>query len=282
MDDRELWGVPRTDKRTLDDYWDKLLEKADHNEREEIKFFLHCTTLKGKKAITKSGCLIGGKTDLPARAPLASYEGLKGTWLAMSTRDLPSRSPYGTQRMIFRVRDIMQYMGMAEDTTARDSDDTWEAPEDELGGRSGRQKTKSGKDKKKKHKPVNSKQKDCYLRHKVTQKPRLTMPLLFFECAHFYGDNQYLRMLLVRESDPKSDWCREMCKEINIHDNPFFQFLNGRLYTYCQSESTKVNQIFIEILVVGDIVFDKLLEPPNWDEVGTLSRAGFDPRLGIC
>lgn len=276
------WGVSKIKKETLDEYWGLLLEKADYNDKEEIKFFLHCTTLKGKKSIIKSGRLFGGKTDLPARAPLASYEELKGVWLAISSEDLPRRSPYGTQRMVFRVRDIMTYLGTKpKDGSDVEDDDRWDAPEsDGEEAKGGKSKKTRRKEKKKNKGNVNRKQKECYLKHKIPPKPQLSVPLLFFECAHHYGTTQYARLLLVRSSDPKVEWCREMCKELDIRDNPFLQFLHGRIWTYRSGDSGK--SVVVEVLVIGDIVFDQLLEPPIWDEVGTLSRAGFDPRLGVC
>jgi hypothetical protein len=281
--DRSEWGHSQTSKEVLNDFWGKLLEKADYCEKEEIKFFLHCTTLTGKKSIMKSGRLYGGQTGLPARAPLASYDDLKGIWLAISSKDLPRRSPYGTQRMVFRVRDIMTYLGTdLKEGSESDNEDKWDAPESDddkgKGGKSNKRTTK--KKNKGKHRTVNREQKECYLKHKIPTKPKLSVPLLFFECAHYYGSTQYARLLLVRSSDPKADWCREMCKELDIRDNPFLQFLNGRIWTYRSGDMGR--DIVVEVLVVGDIVFDQLLEPPSWDEVGTVSRAGFDPRLGVC
>lgn len=281
--DRTDWGVSRTGKETLDAYWDKLLEKADYNDKEEIKYFLHCTTLKGKKSITKSGKLYGGQTDLPARAPLASYAELKGIWLAISSLEMPRRSPYGTQRMVFRVRDIMTYLGNEmKDGSDSENEDKWDAPEcDDEMEKSKKSNNGGCKSKnKKKHRQVNMQQKECYMKHKIPKKPQLSVPLLFFECAHYYGSTQYVRLLLVRSSDPKVEWCHETCKELDIRDNPFLQFLHGRVWTYRSGDSGR--GIIIEVLVVGDIIFDQLLEPPTWDEVGTVSRAGFDPRLGIC
>ena len=94
----------------MDSFWEKLLETLEYdNEREEIKYLLHRTTLSGKKAITGSGRLYCGATDLLVRAPLASYCGLKGIWMAPSPVELPRRSPYDTQRMVFRVVTGMLY-----------------------------------------------------------------------------------------------------------------------------------------------------------------------------
>lgn len=279
--DRSEWGASGTSRDTLEEYWNKLLEKADYFEKEEIKFFYHCTSLTGKRSIMHCKQLNGGKTDLPAKAPLASYDGLKGVWLAISSKDLPNRSPYGTQRMVFRVKDIFTYMGK-DLTEHSDSEDRWDAEEsdEETVGTAQIAKGKAKKRDKKKQRKANKQQKECYLKPRIPDKPKLTIPLLFFECAHFYGSTQYVRLLLVRCTDPKAEWCRETCKELDIHDNPFLQFLNGRIWTYRSGESGK--GVVIEVLLVGDIAFDKLLEPPIWDEVGTLPRAGFDPRLGIC
>ena len=268
----------------LDDYWDELLKKADHNEEDEIKFFCHCTTLKGKKGIEQAGCLIGGPTNLPARAPLASYEGLRGIWLAPALKELPKRSPYGSQRLVFRVRDIMAYLGQdfQEDNDDTDEDDKWNAPETEsvndkpVSGKRGKKKAD-----RKKPKEVNRKQKECYLKNKIPEKVQLRDPLLFFECAHYFGSNQYVRLLLIRNTDPKVEWCRGFCKEIELRNNPFLGFQNGRIWTYTRSKEG-TNDIILEVLVVGDIKFERLEQPPSWDVVGTMSRSGFDPRLGIC
>lgn len=179
----------------------------------------------------------------------------------------------------------MNYLGTElKEGNESEGDDKWDAPEsDEDKGKGGKTKKEASKkkDKKKNKGNVNKKQKECYLKHTLPPpKPNLTVPLLFFECAHYYGTTQYVRLLLVRSSDPKAEWCKEMCKELEIRNNPFLQFLHGRIWTYRSSDSGK--GIVVEVLLVGDIEFDKLLEPPEWDEVGTVSRAGFDPRLGIC
>ena len=289
---KEEWGSSKTSLDALDTFWGKLLEILEYdNEREEIKYLLHCTTLNGKKAITESGRLNGGATDLPAKAPLASYLGLKGIWMAPSPPELPRRSPYGTQRMIFKVGDMIKYLGTKYEESGEEDDsvvnaddeDTWDAVQpDGIKEPKGRV-SKKGKDKrerKKKHREVNRKQKECYLKHKVAQKAELELPLLFFECAHHYGSTQYVRLLLVRASDPKVEWCRQFCKEIELCDNPFFEFETGRVWTYRMGG--KGRYIVVELLIVGNIVFDKLREHPTWDDVGTLSRAGFDPRIGLC
>ncbi|KAL4235609.1 hypothetical protein ACF0H5_004005 [Mactra antiquata] len=282
--DRSEWEAPKTSKAMLDEYWDKLLKKADDNEQEEIKFFLHCTTLNGKKSILKCGRLNGGTTTLPDRAPLASYLGMKGIWFAIAPRELPRRSPYGTQRMKFRVRDIMTYLGRPIDTNDIDEDDQWHATEEDQGlEKEKKGKAKGNKDKKSRKKAQShlKRQKECYLKHKLPEKQQLSQPMLFFENAHYYGNNQYVRLLLVHPQDPNVEWCLEFCKELDIRDNPFLQFLHGRIYTYRKGEHPN-SSIFVEVLVVGDVVFNDLLEPPDWDEVGTMSRAGFDPRNGIC
>lgn len=282
--DRSEWGTSMTSQAMLDEYWEKLLKKADDYEQEEIKFFIHSTTLTGKKSIQKSERLNGGMTDLPARAPLASYCGLKGIWFAMSNRELPRRSPYGTQRMKFRVRDIMTYLGRKiEDKRDSDDDDRWDTSETEPVADKVRKGKKGNKDKKSRNKSKNhlKRQKECYLKHKVPEKAQLSQPLLFFENAHHYNNTQYVRLLLIHPLHPNVEWCREFCKELDIRNNPFLHFLHGRIYTYRTGEHPK-SGIFIEVLVVGDIVFSELLEPPVWDEVGTLTRAGFDPRCGVC
>ena len=284
----EHWGTSKTSLDTLDSFWEKLLEILEYdNEREEIKYLLHCTTLSGKKAITGSGRLYGGATDLPARAPLASYSGLKGIWMAPSPAELPRRSPYGTQRMVFRVGDVIKYLGTKYENSSDDDDDNDDDDKWDTGGQDDKKATKGRgskkgrekRDRKKKQREVIRKQKD-YLKHKIAQKAELDLPLLFFECAHHYGSTQYVRLLLVRASDPKVEWCKQFCKEIELCNNPFFEFETGRVWTY--RIGGKARDIVVELLVIGDVVFDKLRQPPDWDDVGTLSRAGFDPRIGLC
>lgn len=286
--DYENWGVSKTSKETLDEYWDALLYKADHNEEEEIKFFLHCTSLTGRKKIETSGGLIGGYTNLPARAPLASYDGLRGIWLAPSPKELPTRSPYGTQRMVFKVRSIINYLRTFDESRELDEDDRWDAPEstDQDAGSKGKGKKDKGKAKDKKKAKQRGKNQPQPQSKRLTKhdepRPRSDLPLLFFECAHFYGNNQYVRLLLVRASDPKAEWCKEFCKQLDFRNNPFLCYRWGRLFTYSGNASLRTRDVMVEVLVVGDIVFEKLEEPPDWDEVGTIQRAGFDPRLGIC
>lgn len=268
------WNMSRTSLDTLDEWWHNLMGKCDYLEEEEIKFFYHCTTMKGKESIQRDGKLIGGYTDLPARAPLASNYDAKGVWLAMSPKELPLRSPYGTQRVIIKVRALMTQLSTPLETVCVDSDDQYHAPEpiETLKGRK--------KEKKKTRKPAKKNQKDCYLKHKLQEKPELQTPLLFFECAHHYGSTQYVRLILIRQDDDLVDWCRETLKEINIKDNPFLCFKWGRIFSY--TVSNRKHDIIVETLVLGDITLNKMTELPDWDVVGTVSRAGFDPRLGVA
>ncbi|KAL3863567.1 hypothetical protein ACJMK2_005318 [Sinanodonta woodiana] len=263
----------------LEDYWEDLVRVAEHLEREEIKYFLHCTSLKGKDLITKSKKLIGGYTELPERAPLALNKEMRGLWLAPSPADLPTKSPYGTQRIVMKVRDVMTYLSSPTNEDDYNSDDRWDAPssgeEDSAKGK----KEKKKKEQKKKHRPAKKNQKDCYLQQKMPQKPRLGQLMLFFECAHFYGTTQYVRMVLIRPNDEHAEWCRENLKEVPLHNNPFLEFKCGRMYTYTGVQGYK--QIIVELLIVGEIMLDKLPEAPKWDVVGTAPRAGFDPRIGI-
>ena len=171
-------------------------------------------------------------------------------------------------------------MYISDDTDEAD-DDKWDSHEADVAEQDAYSKKGKNKTGGKKAKPVNRKQKECYLKHKVPEKLKLRDPLLFFECAHYFGSNQYVRLLLVRDSDTKVEWCREFCKELDIRNNPFLEFHYGRIWTYSYSKEGKHN-VLVEVLVVGDIVFERLEQPPNWDVVGTMSRSGFDPRLGIC
>lgn len=272
------WGKSKTDKKTLELWWDRLMEKCDYLEEEEVKYFYHCTTLRGMDSIQKEEKLNGGYTGLPARAPLASNEDVKGVWVAMSPKELPSRSPYGTQRVVIKVRSLMTQLSTPRQTDEVESGDRYDAPSDDedVGKKKGKGKKK---DKKKARKPVKKNQKDCYLQHRQPEKQEYATPFLFFECAHFYGSTQYVRLILIRQDADLVDWCRETLKEINIRDNPFLGFKWGRIFTYTVSD--RKHDIIVETLVVGDIHLNNMTESPNWDTVGTVSRAGFDPRLGV-
>lgn len=272
------WGKSITDQNTLELWWDRLMEKCDYLEEEEVKYFYHCTTLKGMDSIQKEEKLNGGYTGLPARAPLASNGDVKGVWVAMSPKELPSRSPYGTQRVVIKVRSLMAQLSTPRHIDEVESDDRYDAPSDDEDN--GKKKGKGKKkDKKKTRKPVKKNQKDCYLQHRQPEKQKFETPFLFFECAHFYGSTQYVRLILIRQDDELVDWCRETLKEINIRDNPFLGFKWGRIFTY--TVSNRKHDVIVETLVVGNIHLDSMTEPPNWDTVGTVSRAGFDPRLGV-
>lgn len=281
-------------KDMLEDYWEELLKHADFYEAEEIKFFSHCTSINKKESILKSGRFEGGYTGLPKNAPLASNPDLVGIWLAPSTVDIPQKSPYGTHQMCMKAKDLISYMFqpyVEEVEVDSVSDDRWDAADDSdeetcSGGKGrkgkGSKKGKEQKSKKKQRKPKKN-QKDCYATgHKSVPplNPRGEKPSVFFECAHYYGSTQYVRMLLVRAGHPQMNWCIDNLVDVNIHDNPFFQLKWGRLYSYTVQEDGKKGLV-VELLVVGDIVLDKLNEKPSWDTVGKLQRAGFDPRVGV-
>ena len=86
--------------------------------------------------------------------------------------------------------------------------------------------------------------------------------------------------MVIRASDPKVEWCKQFCKQIELSDNPFFEFENGRVWTY--RTGGKGRNIVVDVLVVGDIIFDKLREPHKWVVVRKMRRAGFDPILGLA
>ena len=193
--------------------------------------------------------------------------------------------------MIFEVGDIIQYLMTRHKDNDNNNDesdqDTRDAsePEDTKTKWNSRSKKKQVKrERKRKSRPVNVRQKECYLKHKIVQPVELEVPLLppllFFECAHYYGSTQYVRLLLVRQSDPKVEWCRQFCKEINLSDNPFFKFDTRKVWTYQMRDRTR--SIIVEMLIVGDIIISELCHPPKWDDVGKLTRAGGDPMIGVC
>lgn len=209
--------------------------------------------------------------------------------MAPSSVDLPEKSPYGNHRMCIKAKDLISYMFQSyEEETEANSDEEWHAQssDDDTTGSKGNKgkggkRGKEGKKKQKQRKPKKN-QKECYATgHKSAPPPkqRGNKPMLFFECAHHYGNTQYVRMLLVRAGDPQMNWCIENLKEINIHDNPFFQLKWGRLYSANGEHGRK--ELVVEILIVGDIVMEKFPSKPNWETVGKLQRAGFDPRLGV-
>ena len=167
----EIWGISETSLDTLDFYWNELMKVLEYeNEREEIKSLLHCTTPKGKRLIEESGRLRGGSTDYPARAPLASHEGLKGIWMTFSTVELPARSPYGSRMMKFRVGDIINYLSTPyeEGIDEVDEEDEWNVTEDDVRSKQASSSKKEGEQKycKHKHKKVNRKQQECTVNHK--------------------------------------------------------------------------------------------------------------------
>jgi len=277
-----VYTYSETSKETLDEWWEEVMKIADYLNQEEIKYFLHCTTLKNKEAILKKETLRGGYTGLPKRAPLASNPEVLGIWIAPSTVERPDRSPYGSHQMRIKVRDLMNFMcGTLDDENDVDDDEKWDAESDEeettsKGGKKGKRK-----EKKKKQRPLKKNQKECYAKHKMPQKQqRGDKPLLFFECAHYYGNTQYVRMVLIRASDIHVDWCRVNLKEIDIHSNPLFLWTWGRVFTHTVGDKGR-KEVIVELLVIGDILLDKLGEKPAWDTVSKITRAGFDPRLGV-
>ena len=290
-EDRKEWGIPGLTKETLDEYWEELLEKAKMNSKEEIHFFYHCTSIKAKADIVENGVILGSPTDMPVFSPLASYKGLIGTWFAVSSRELPSKSPYGSQRALFKVNEFMTYLSTEiKEPEVYDHENRWDAPE-ELESRSkhkagGVKTSKKVRDKKKKERPINLRQKECYLKHKLPkpeEEPVLTDPQLFFECAYYYGNTQYIRLLLVRAADPLAIWCEEMCKEIDLFHNPFLQYKNGRIWTRRKGKLTNQSDVTVDVKVVGNIDLTLMPNKPEWDTVSkNMRRAGADPELGIC
>ena len=271
--DWDFYPMSETSQEKLTEYWNSLLKHADFLEPEEFKFFLHCTKLSTKEKIVKSGTVRGGLTDLPRRAPLACHSELRGVWLAPATKELPTRSPYGTHRLVFKARDILSYLWRQE-KEQKNEEDVWDAEINET-------KSKNKKGKHKNNKKSKHAQKDCYkTKDKSHEKNSGPKPLLFFEHAHYYGNTQYVRLILMRGDSEHAAWCHDNLLNLNIHDNPFFKLQWGRVYSYTIGETGK-REVMVEILLLDDIRFSELNDMPTWDEVSKTERAGFDPRVGV-
>ncbi|XP_053391017.1 uncharacterized protein LOC128553857 [Mercenaria mercenaria] len=235
---------PLLKKDKLNEYWGGLTEMIKLNKEEDIMYFCHCTRIRARDGITSKGVIYGSSTDFPSSAPLASNEEMTGTWFSLSSAELPSKSPYGTQRIKFPSHDFMSYLTeKGQNTNSND--------------------------------PINSTGESAMLEDGKVAKE----PMLFFECAHHYGKRQYARLLLVRASDPMVAWCKSMCKEINLSDNPFLKYSNERVRSRAHGSWIDVT---VDVFVAGDIHLDQMKHRPRWDKVGTLTRAGVDPVLGLC
>ncbi|XP_045165049.2 uncharacterized protein LOC123528985 [Mercenaria mercenaria] len=245
---------PFLSKDKLDEYWRQLSGRIMFKAEEEIVNFCHCTGIKARREIINDGVIYGSETDTPSSAPLASNEELRGTWFSLATNDLPRKSPYGSQRMKIRAEDFMACLLKNElklntNDTVNGTDES-KMPEDS----------------------------------EVTKEP-----LLFFECAHRYGNRRYARLLLVRASDPMITWCKNTCKEISLRDNPVLEYRDGRIWSRAHGQRMGVwsrshgqcIDVTVEVLVVGDIYLDQVSHGLEWDKVKKSMRAGGDPILGL-
>ena len=97
-------------KARLEWYWDKLLQRANENERQEILYFLHSTSKYERKCINKTRSLEGDSTMYPSPAPLAKYLDLKGVWFQLNGFYLPSDSPFGTQQLRISPIKVVEHL----------------------------------------------------------------------------------------------------------------------------------------------------------------------------
>ncbi|XP_061166757.1 phytanoyl-CoA hydroxylase-interacting protein-like [Saccostrea echinata] len=226
-----------TGNKHLEKVWEKLLKIQEFYEMDTVSHFFHCTSKSCKNEILHSRMLRGEITESPELAPLAANTNLKGVWfvLALEERELPKISPYGTQRIRIPASVMMNYMV----NTSLDDDDDNNDPS----------------------------------RTKSDNEDNL---FLFFESSYTYnGKTQYVRLLLVRSTDPNLHWCKQNLHEVNLYDNPFFQWSDDKLL----SSKNHGTNLWVEILVVRDIVLDKLTENPVWDVVKKGRREGGEPDI---
>lgn len=268
----------------LNFWWDSLLQKPLDDDNDEMEYFYHCTFKNSMGKIKGSGILEGHFTDIPTKAPLTVCK-VKGVWMALSPKKRPTKSPYGTQRLLVKTSDLIGLLttrwAVGEGSLV-DEDDSWDADDDTIDKRKGKAGKQSSKDKKRKDKQKRQ-QKKQYLKPKYQQpeEPMCKLPLLFFECAHHFDSIQYIRLVLVRSQDEQVIWCKDHLKEIDLEDNPFFKYNreSQKVYSRCKSKGKVV--VIVEIFIVGDINLNMLPTAPEWDEVGTLSRASGDPEMGV-
>jgi len=105
-------------------------------------------------------------------------------------------------------------------------------------------------------------------------------PLLFFECAHyFYARDQYIRLVMVRPDNKHVNWCREKLFEMDLKQNPFLKWDGNKAYTTRNDMSHK--EMYVEILVIGNIILDQLNHELTWGKVGKTQRASRDPTVGV-
>jgi len=107
-DSREKVVLKRTTE--VENYWDKLLQRADENERHEILYFLHVTSKYERKCIERTRRLEGDSTLYPSLAPLAKCLDLKGVWFQLCGLYLSSVSPFGTQQLRISPIKVVEHL----------------------------------------------------------------------------------------------------------------------------------------------------------------------------
>jgi len=92
-DSREKVVLKRTTE--VENYWDKFLQKADENGRQEIVHLRHVTSKSERKCIVKTRRLEGDRTVYLYPTPLAKYLDVKGVWfeLVLSSQRLAVWDP---------------------------------------------------------------------------------------------------------------------------------------------------------------------------------------------
>lgn len=112
-------------------------------------------------------------------------------------------------------------------------------------------------------------------------KPKRRFALLFFENSyHYSGGSQYVRLVLIRANDPFVQFCKDNMLEIDLFDNPFFNWNGWKLKTI-ENDKTSNWRVLVEIFAVGDHYLKSLKKNSNWDECGTHTRASCAPCVGV-
>lgn len=308
------------DKKKLEVLYGELLKYADYRDQQNVKYFVHCTKLTSKKSITEQGLLLGSCSDYPVGSPLSKNTNLKGVWFMISLYDgqMMDHSPYGTQRVKIPVGEVMFSMKSAIENPVDPEDqegievkdeseqgaiametknelgesDDEENEEVELpdeavddcshkGNKKGKGKSRDKKRDRKKRAVERKKEAPTVKLPEPDIKPTRRFALLFFENSyHYAGGSQYVRLVLIKVSDPLVQFCKDNMLEIDLFNNPFFNWNGWKLKTI-ENDKTSNWRIMVEIFAVGDHFLKSLKKKSNWDECGTHTRASCAPCIGV-
>ena len=104
---------------------------------------------------------------------------------------------------------------------------------------------------------------------------------LFFERAHHYGKVQYVRMVLVKKSKSKYDWCKHNLQPVDIGGNGVLEW-DGDVECVKASKKSddkyRYTNIYTEVFVVGDVLN---LEKCKWGEVYNTGTSRTSPTPGV-